>query len=297
MLVDKYKQINPNDPYGELNKSLNEQAKIYSSQGIQPRASCQISLIMIRPDSNQKNIFIIDSKEQLIYLFNKDKKFVAKDVIISGVNEQTDDIEIIAKSLLDWNQRVKKLGFSWDGQNYNDTTGKNRKFDPQLVYQDIKSEKSAFLPKGMYTSSSKMNSFPQYTGVKNNLLSLVKDDKSTYMQAIHGFLPNQERTQVMNKAKEVLSKPEDPNVSKEFLSLVTGGKLNFKQSSSCINVTEDFLKYIREYGPNSYVFSIGETEDNYLVKNGTNYFDKVMNSESCPSPNSLGAEVVNYGVA
>jgi hypothetical protein len=34
---------------------------------------------------------------------------------------------------------------------------------------------------------------------------------------------------------------------------------------------------------------MGEDKQNYLVQNTTNYFDKMMNSESCPSPQSLGA--------
>jgi len=297
-LIDKYKKLNPQDPYSKLNSDLNEQAKTYNSQGIRERPSCQIALTMIREDSNQKNIFIVDTREQLIYLFDKSKKFIARDVIISGKNEQSEDPKIVAKSLLDWNQRAEKLGYTFNPSKGDYFNKKGIALDPSLVYNDIYNDKSAFLPKGRYVGSSDTEDVPSYYGNKDNLLPLVKDDKgNVFIQAIHGYKIDAKRQGVMNKAKEVLSKPEDPNVSKEFLDLVFGGTLNFKQSSSCINVSEDFVKYISTYGPNSYVFSIGETEDNYLVKNGSNYFDKTINSESCPSPNSLGAESINYGIA
>jgi hypothetical protein len=187
-----------------------------------------------------------------------------------------------------WSEEVTSLGFKWvDGKGYVDQTGKNRKYDDELVYSNVDKNKARFLPKGIYTTSG-LGGNAHYAGKTQNVMNLMQGDK-VLAQAIHGYVPEQPRIAALKKAAQVLSNPNDKKVAKEFMDLVSSGNVNLSQSYGCINVPENFLPYMRKYGPNSYVFNLGEDKQNYLVNNTTNYFDKMMNSESCPSPQSLGA--------
>lgn len=275
--------------YQLINTKMNTLSKSYTSQGIPQRTACELALIQIRPGYKDKNVFVVDTLNKLIYLYGSNGKFIAKDVIISGKNKQSIDPAVIAKSLLTWNEQAKKLGFEWKGgQGYMDTTGKNRKYDSELIYADTDKSKTRFLPKGIYVTGPSINSNPEYAGKEQNILSLYDGNKSL-AQAIHGYYLEQPRTQALEKAKSVLSNPNDPKVGKDFMNLVSKGGVNLSQSYGCINLTKRFLEYIRKYGADSYVFNLGEDKENYLVDNSPNYFDKMINSAGCPSPKSLGA--------
>ena len=190
-----------------------------------------------------------------------------------------------------WNEQTEKLGFKWvDGKGYIDQTGKGRKYDDELVYNDTDKSKTRFLPKGIYTTSKTTSSDSEYAGKKNNSVSLFDGNKEL-AQAIHGYYVEAPRTEALRAAKKVISSPNDPRIGKDFLKLVRGGDVNLSQSYGCFNVPPEFLPTLRKYVVNSYVFNIGEDRKNYLVQSDKveNYFDKMTNSESCPSPISVGA--------
>lgn len=282
-----------NNGYDVLNNVLNTIAKSYASQGIPQRTSCEAALIQVRPGYTTKNAIIVDTLNKLLYVFAKDGKFVAKTEIISGKNKQSVDPKVVARSLMTWDEQANSLGFKWiSGKGYTDTTGKNRKYDDELIYSDTVNGKTAFLPKGIYTTDDHTGNASDYAGKKNNMLTILNGDKNL-AQAIHGYYIEQPRTQALQKAEQVLSNPNDPKVGQEFMDLVSSKRVNLSQSYGCINVPENFLPILNKYMVNSYVFNMGEDKQNYLVNNTTNYFDKMQNMESCPSPKSLGAVPVD----
>jgi peptidoglycan hydrolase-like protein with peptidoglycan-binding domain len=289
MTVQYYQKMFMGNPYNTINSIMNKYASSYVAQGIPQRTACEIALIQLRPQYKDKNVFIVDTLDKLMYLYGKDSQFIAKTDIISGTNKQSVDPKTIAKSLMTWDEEVTSLGFKWvDGKGYVDQTGKNRKYNDELVYSNIDKNKARFLPKGIYTTKSEIGNHKGYAGDAQNVLYLAQGNKGI-AQAIHGYYVEQPRTAALKKAAQVLSNPNNKKVSKEFMDLVSSKSVNLSQSYGCINVPENFLPYLRKYGPNSYVFNMGEDKQNYLVQNTTNYFDKMMNSESCPSPQSLGA--------
>lgn len=294
-IIDSLKKSYPSvDPLGLLNRTINRYAGSYIKQGIPTRTACEVALIQIRPGYKDKNVFVVDSLDKILYLYDSEGKFIAKSPIISGVEKQSSDPKTIASALLTWNEKAKNLGFEWvKGKGYVDTTGKNRKYNHDLVYDQIAKSGIRFLPKGIYTTSSKLKTNTKdYAGSGENVLNFMKGN-NTIAQAIHGYYKEQPREDALRRAEQVLSNPDDPKVSQEFMNLVGKGKINLSQSSGCFNVPESFVPYLAKYGPNSYVFNLSEDEKNYLVQNTENYFNKIQNSQSCPSPKALGAVEIN----
>jgi len=277
------------ETYSLINRMMSRFSQEYVKQGIPIRASCEISLIQIRPNYKDKFAIIIDTLNKLLYIFDNNGKFKGKTEVISGKDKQSIDPKVVARALLTTSEQIKSIGFEWqDGKGYVDMTGKNRKYNYELIYKDTDKTKTRFLPKGIYTTDDKIRSNTEYAGKTDNFISLFKDNKELG-QAIHGYYVEQPRTEAIKKAQEVLSKPNDPNVSKEFMDLVSKNKVNLSQSYGCINIPSNFLSYLRKYGKNSYVFNIGEDKQNYLVNNTENFINKMQNSQGCPSPQSLGA--------
>ena len=287
------KQYGKVDPYKMLNSLLNKYSKIYNEEKIPLRIRCELALLKIRPGYKDKNVFILDTALKLLYLYDRSGKFIAKTEVISGKNKQSTDPVSVAKSLLTWEEQTKSLGFEYvPGKGYVDVTGKNRKYDPEIVYSDTDTSKTRFLPKGVYGTSSTIDSDSEYAGGVDNMLNLTKGNKQL-AQAIHGYYIEQPRIEALKKAKEVISKPNDQKVGQEFMDLVLQGSADLSQSYGCINVPTQFLPYLRKYGENSYVFSMGEDKQNYLASNTEEYFEKMTNSQYCPSPASLGVVPVS----
>lgn len=287
----KYTTFSEDKIFAQLNMELNIWSTSYTNQGIPKEISCEMALNHIRPGYKDKNLVVVDTYNKLLYVFDKDGKFIGKTVIISGKHEQSLDPKVIARSLLTWDEQANKLGFTYkSGVGYVDKTGKGRKYSDDLIYADTDKSKGRFLPKGIYTTSKGTTSDSIYAGKQNNVVSLFDGNKEI-SQAIHGYYLEQPRTQALAAAKKVLSNPNDPSIGKEFLKLVQGGKVNLEQSGGCFNVPTEFLPILRKYVVNSYVFNIGEDRKNYLVQSDKveNYFDKMMSSDSCPSPESVGA--------
>lgn len=279
--------------YDSINITLNSLARLFNSLAKFPlRISCQMALNKIRPLYKDKNLIVVDTLSKLLYVFDKNGKFIEKTEIISGQRKQSEDPKVISKALEGWVDSVKSLGFKWVNNKWVDTTGKNRVLTDDLVNDTVlKNIKTRFLPKGIYTTGKKIESDPEYAGDKDNVVWLYKNGTELF-QAIHGYFVEPSRTEVFNLTKKLMTNPKDPSVTKEFLNAVSSGKVNLSQSYGCINLPKEFVPILKTYMTDSYVFNIGESGDNYLVNNTQNYFDKMTNSENCPSPSSLGAEPI-----
>lgn len=294
-IVNSVKSKYPNiNPYKIINGFMAKYSKTYQAQGIPQRICCELALIKLRPGYKNKNVFVLDTALKQLYLYDKTGKFIAKTTVISGGDKQKTDPKAIAQALISWEDEAKQVGFEFDYSKgeYIDKTGKGRKYDPELVYAHTKKTGSRFLPKDIYTTTS-LSSDDEYAGKENNVLSLKTSGGDIISQAIHGYYIEKPRTEALKKAKEFMSRPNDPKISQELMDLVLGGKANLSQSYGCINVPPNFLEYLRKYGENSYVFNMGEDKQNYLVDNTPNFFDKMINSQGCPSPRSLGATPIS----
>jgi hypothetical protein len=277
--------------YDNINEDMNNYAEKFLAQGIPNRISCQLGLNKLRPFYKDKNTIIVDSLSKLIYVYDFYGKFVGKTAMISGSDKQSTDPKVIANALLSWEEQVNKLGFKWvDGKGYVDKTGKNRKYDPELVYSAADTGGERFFPSGVYKTAKKTETKKGYMGGEKNMLHLFKGNKEISV-AIHGLFPEQSRIQAIALAKKLLStNKNDPKVSKQFLDAVSAGKINLSQSYGCINVPDDFVPILDKYMTDAYVFNMSESGENYLVDNAKNFFDKSMDSPFCPSPQSLGAK-------
>lgn len=290
-IVSYWSKKHPNlDVYKFINNLMGNYVKSYIKEGISERISCEAALIKVRPNYNDKNSIIIDSLQKLIYIFDKYGKFIGKSEIISGSDKQSMDPKVIAQSLLTWDEQANKLGFTWiDGQGYKDKTNAKRKYSDDLIYKGIESNKTRFLPKGIFRTGERVLSNKEYAGGDNNVLDLLDKNNKILGQAIHGYYLEQPRTEALKKARAVLSNPNDPKISKDFIDLVSSNKVNLSQSSGCINVPTNFVPYIKKYMMDAYVFNIGEDKNNYLASNGENYINKLTGTEACQSPTSMGA--------
>jgi len=169
-----------------------------------------------------------------------------------------------------------------------DQTGKKRKYDDEIVYDWIDRNKTRFTSPGIYDLGV-TTSDPQYAGRDNNVKSLVKNNKEL-AAAIHGYYVEQPRTLALQAARKYINDLRNPEAKKQFIDAVSTGKLNLDMSYGCINLSVDMLNILKKYWDKAKVFVLSESEDNYLVDNSENYFDKMMNNTECPSPESLGAE-------
>jgi hypothetical protein len=297
-IITNVKTKYPNEEsYAKLNSLINTDQVNFTAQGIPQRISCEISLQLQRTNYQGKNVIIIDTNksQQLIYIFDSNKKFVAKDYIISGSDVQSKNEEIIGKALQSIWDNYTQLGFkpTESGQLVN-TENPNVKWNDNLLYNFLQKNKTRFLPSGIYTSTVFGQEKTEAGGKTGaNQLFLTPDGKNVDLtQAIHGFMQTPERISTMKKAVDSLNSPTDPSVPQTFYNLFKDAGFKSKVSNGCLNVTERFVEYLRTYGGNSVILNLSEDEGNYLVSNGQNFLQKSA-GESCPSPESLGAEQFN----
>jgi len=264
------------------------------SKGVPQRSACEISYVKIRPKFNNKSFFVVDTKDNNIYLFNKQGEFVAKSYTIDGLNAQSQDAKSIAKALWSWDEYTKASGFEWDGttQKYKDKTSKGRIYNNDLIYDYIDKNKSRFFPKGIY-SIDKLKSDNDYVGGDDNIFNVTTLDGKVLSNAIHGFYNEPPRVRAMQQLKKAMgshSSPTDKNIPDEFIKTVEQylGTSKFNKSYGCINLPTDFLTIAKPYAVGSMVFVIGETDSNYLVQNDKFFGDMGGDSQQCPNPESLG---------
>lgn len=283
----------------ELIPKYQSEAGKLIKKGIPKRSACEISYIKIRPKFFGKSFFVVDTLQNLIYLFDKSGNFVAKSPMLDGADAQSQDVNKIAKALWSWQQQVESLGFKWDSsqQKYLDKTPKKRNYSADLIYDTIDKNDTRFFPKGVYSITG-LGTDSEYAGGENNLFRVETLDGKKIAQAIHGFYQEAPRVQALETLKNKLgqsSSVKNASVPNEFIQMVE--KFNktqkFNKSYGCINVPVDFLNVAKPYAKGSMLFVIGETENNYLVQNSDTFFKQMGNGQNCVNPVSLGQEIPN----
>lgn len=288
-MVSNFKKQFPNlktdqEVIALIDRLINRDAQMFKQTipSISREGACEVASIGRRSQYDTKNIFIIDSPNKRIFLFSaKDRsgarKLIASDIIQDGKNKQKNDVNSIAKSFEGYGLTFRRL----QAELKRDPTSDE-------VWKSFDVNKVRFLPAGVYqggrTSSSKSDA-----GEGNNQLWLKNWLGNEIGQAIHGYYLGDNRVGFMQKALSIVKNPNDAKQIESFSNELKNSGLKMDFSYGCINVPERFTKYLEQYGPNSFVFNIAEDNKNYLVQNTENFFEKMQNSESCPSPKSLGA--------
>jgi hypothetical protein len=289
----KDSRVNP-----KLEVNYQPEAVKLNKIGIPQRLSCEISFIKLRPEFTKKPFFVVDTRQNLIYLFGGDGQFVAKSYTLDGANAQSGDAKKIAQALMSYDEEMKSIGLSWDPKirKFKDKSGKSVENPHDIFYGNMDKIKTRFFPKGIYSVSNLVTD-SEYTGGKNNRFNIKTLDGKKINQAIHGFYNEPPRVEALQRLKSKMGKsfnPENPSVPQEFIDEVTKylNDTKYNKSYGCINVPVDFLNKAKPYANQKpMIFVIGETENNYLVNNSNDFFNKMGQGEDCVNPIKLGTPI------
>ena len=280
-----------------MNTWLNNLANIYKKHNINDRIACEIAYIKIRPEYINKNIFIVDTLNKTISLFGTNGTLIASDGIISGKNSQINDVLKIANAFKSYEDTAREKGFVFDQNKriFYDPKDPNKINKDTEIWNEFDKNKSRFLPAGIYKGTSITTSKADVNNNTGggNVLRMSTLSGKEIGQAIHGYYKEAPRDAAMKLMQSILKNPNDTKQMEQFINLVRKGGMNLNFSYGCINIPQRFIQYIQKYGPNSFIFNISEDQNNYLVQNTQNFIDKMTNSQTCPSPQSLGAQYLN----
>ena len=252
--------------FKKINEDINTNSTKYKLQTIPDRTACQIAFVKIRPQFTNKKIIITDSKNNLIYLFDENSNFVAKDPLLSGRSKQNK----LEKDIADMTFEEKKEYLK----------NKLKKVPTDQEVMNL----ASFLNPAVYKTGNSVTD-DRYAGSGTNINYLTKvSDNKLVGQAVHGVKRTPERINALKNASlQIGSNSETPNVSSKYLQNVDPKRL--KLSSGCLNVNEAFInKYSLTIG-NSFLFNISEDKENYYVNN---FNPLITDPTKCYSPQSLG---------
>jgi len=252
--------------FSKINEDINKNAIQYKSAGIPDRTSCQIAFVKLRPQFIGKKIIITDSKNQLIYLFDENSNFVAKDPLLSGRSKQVTSQKKIAD--MTYNEKKEYLKNTLKIEPTNDEIMNLASFLNPSVYQT-----------GISVSE------PSYAGTGTNLNYLTKvSDGKLVGPAVHGVKPTSQRLLALkNATSKIGSNSETPNVKTSYIKNVDNYNLDL--SSGCLNLNKEFIDKYSLTIQNSFLFNISEDQENYYVNN---FNPLITDPTKCYSPQSLG---------
>ena len=252
--------------FKKINEDINTNSTKYKLKEIPDRTACQIAFVKIRPQFTNKKIIITDSKNNLIYLFDENSNFVAKDPLLSGRSKQNK----LEKDIADMTFEEKKEYL----------TNKYKKVPTDSEVMNL----ASFLNPGVYQAGTSVTD-KSYAGSGTNINYLTKvSDGKLVGPAIHGVKRTPERINALNNASlRIKSNSETPNVSSEYLQNVDSNGLEL--SSGCLNVNESFINKYSLTIQNSFLFNISEDKENYYVNN---FNPLITDPTKCYSPQSLG---------
>jgi hypothetical protein len=253
--------------FKKINEDINTNSLQYKTAGIPDRISCQMAFVKLRPQFLDKKTIVTDSINQLIYLFDENSNFVAKDPLLTGRSKQISS----EKEIADMTFEEKK--------EYLRKTLKKEPTDSQVM------NLASFLNPGVYQAGTSVTE-PSYLGSGTNINYLKKvSDGKQLDHAIHGVKPTKDRLDALSAAtSQIGSKSETPNVSGEYLKNVNSYKLEL--SSGCLNLNKEFIDKYSLTIENSFLFNISEDKENYYVNN---FNPLITDPTKCYSPQSLGA--------
>lgn len=253
--------------FKKINEDINTNSTKYKLQKIPDRTACQIAFVKIRPQFTNKKIIITDSKNNLIYLFDENSNFVAKDPLLSGRSKQNK----LQKDIADMTFDEKKEYL----------TNKFKKVPTDSEVMNL----ASFLNPAVYKTGISMTD-DRYAGNGTNInyLTKVSDDKLVG-PAIHGVKDTDPKRvlALKNATSQIETNSETPNVSPKYLQNVDSNGLEL--SSGCLNVNESFINKYSLTIQNSFLFNISEDKENYYVNN---FNPLITDPTKCYSPQSLG---------
>ena len=252
--------------FKKINEDINTNSAKYKLEKIPDRTACQIAFVKIRPQFTNKKIIITDSKNNLIYLFDENSNFVAKDPLLSGRSKQNK----LEKDIADMTFDEKK--------EYLKKTLKREPTNDEIM------NLASFLNPAVYKTGNSLTD-KGYAGNGTNINYLTKvSDNKLVGQAVHGVKRTPERINALKKASsQIGSNSETPNVDSKYLQNVDPKRL--KLSSGCLNVNESFINKYSLTIQNSFLFNISEDKENYYVNN---FNPLITDPTKCYSPQSLG---------
>jgi hypothetical protein len=273
-----------------------------------PRIDEELKHIIDR-DLDDKPFFIYDPKENLIYLFDMAKgnwlfpvppMLVDYTSVVDGADAQQQDAEPFTRQ--DWCkvsglESTPKLCTNTKAKTFEACMaagkGKEPHFDSktqtcshQPSYGALIKISKRFLPKGIYSISS-LNRDEGYVGSGKNKFSLKSSDGGSAAAAIHGIPGSSERL-TASKDLELLLKKDisSGKVPKEYLEAAK--QIAYaNQSYGCIGVPAKFIDNpkVQKLAKGARVFVMGETKQNFLVQNSSEFFDKLSgDGQQCVNP-------------
>ena len=253
--------------FKKINEDINTNSLQYKTAGIPDRISCQMAFVKLRPQFLDKKTIVTDSINQLIYLFDENSNFLAKDPLISGRNKQNKDLKFIAD--MTFEEKKEYL------------TNKFKKVPTNDQIMDL----ASFLNPGVYQAGTSVTD-KSYAGSGTNINYLTKvSDGKLVGPAIHGVKPTSQRLLALkNATTQIGSNSETPKVSGKYLQNVNSYKLEL--SSGCLNLNKEFIDKYSLTIENSFLFNISEDKENYYVNN---FNPLITDPTKCYSPKSLGA--------
>ena len=253
--------------FKKINEDINTNSLQYKTAGIPDRISCQMAFVKLRPQFLDKKTIVTDSINQLIYLFDENSNFVAKDPLLTGRSKQISS----EKEIADMTFEEKK--------EYLRKTLKKEPTDSQVM------NLASFLNPGVYQAGTSVTE-PSYLGSGTNINYLKKvSDGKQLDHAIHGVKPTKDRLDALSAAtSQIGSNSETPKVSGKYLQNVNSYKLEL--SSGCLNLNKEFIDKYSLTIENSFLFNISEDKENYYVNN---FNPLITDPTKCYSPKSLGA--------
>lgn len=290
-MLPKPKQVKKVDSSKTNVKPKKEKISKITKYNFSPRIDQELKYIVER-NLDDKPFFIYDPKDNLLYFFNKSlmsspPKLIDYTSVVDGADAQKDSKSF---TVSDWCKvsKNKNKKFLLD-KPYNCT-------DPDTGektlpgYSVLTSLKSRFLPKGIY-SIGYLSQNKGYVGTGKNQFGLKDSEGTQISAAIHGIPAGIESRLTASKDLEDLLKKniENGTVPQEYLnSIKTIASAN--QSFGCIGVPAKFIDNpkVKKLAPSSRVFVMGETKQNFLVQNSSEFFDKLSgDGKQCFNPTRL----------
>ena len=252
------------------------------SLGTPERITNQYILIRETRKNQNKSFFIVDTRENLIYLFDNKGKFITKSPTIDGLDKQNPNK--ITDALKSWDEHINDVGFkkgnikSFDEikkevnlnhnitlVNYIDVTGRNRVYNHNMVYHYVSNNKIRFFPKGVYKIVNKSRK-DYYIGSNDNAYHIETLEGKEISLAIHGHTKGVNTVNQMNYMLKLINSDfNNMKVSKQYKKYITSTNFGLG-SHGCITVPDGFLKLSNDIAVNSLVFVLDESETDYIVK-------------------------------
>jgi hypothetical protein len=252
-----------------------------------PRIDAELGFIRQR-GLDDKPFFIYDPKDNLIFLFNTDSKFVDYSTVIDGADAQKEKEQSKAYTVEDW---CKTSGLDVTPFRCTDPATKTKK-DP--YYSVLSNLKTRFIPKGIY-SIGLLYHHEGYEGTGQNTFQMVDNKGKSLSAAIHGIPSGLPERLKASKDLEYLLKKDlsSGKVPEKYLNSIKTIS-NANQSFGCIGVPAKFINNpnVKGIAKGARVFVMGESGKSFLVSSPNEFFNKISgDGQNCVNPESVAVRM------